>query len=207
MVKQGDGALGCLCPPAPADSGRRPVWLISFGDLLTLLWCMMLSLVCYGHFRPVPLDSKNPLIQELTAQHGQPAAEAPSSRSVGTALAPHSAAEADAPAGRIFLTQRDFVDDALTGDAETKLYDLLAGRNEAEVTVTVESCADGGASEAWLTSINRTLLVRSKLLNAGLERRWLRLRAAGRHCAGVRTEGAPEDAVVAVAARRNLGKA
>lgn len=208
MVKPEKGALSCLGVRS-GDGGltdartRRPVWLISFGDLLTLLWCMMLSLICYGHFQPVQPTQALPQDQRVVAHAWQGDDASGVGRELGTALADQgrqrrqAAGEAqEAVIGAsIFLTEGEFGKaDTLSGDAETRLYALLAAEGGSRGTVTVETCASGGAEESWAASISRALMIRSRLVNAGLSRARLRLRAAGSHCETLRAaKGAHQD--------------
>lgn len=181
---------------------RRPIWLISFGDLLTLLWCMILSLICYGHIRPAKMGAQGSSVQTVAQKGtGNPAATA-ERRSLGTPLAEPSQRQAAAAEEQLFLGARDFAEqqDALSADADARLYGLYAAQRETERTVvTVEACADEHSGEAWFSSVNRALLVRGRLLHAGFRPEQLRLRVLGAQCSAVRSAaGAPADAFTRV---------
>lgn len=171
------------------SSSHNPVWLISFGDLLTLLWCMILSLVCYGHFRPTSLGKNSQGHQWVKAYPGNVHAKPLANASAGTPLANPAAQEPSAvkpPA--VLFTERDFVDaNNLSADAEHRLAVLWSPEQSRGAAVTIETC-DGADKAGWFSSVNRALLLRGKALRAGIESAAVRLRVVGAHCESLQDE-------------------
>lgn len=182
-------------------------WLISFGDLLTLLLCTFVAIISFAGMRNQPelrakyIDSTQEVNnnQRLASSNG---AEPIAGTQVANQVARDLAGGADQSAEQLLLLASDFSPDEPAGSAATKqkIGAALAGISSLEL-VRVESCAtrDSGSNEqAWFWSMGRALEASSALLELGLPREKLQIRALGPDCALIRKDPGDEVSVAKI---------
>ncbi len=197
--RSGNWRPGCsaFIPPRLPSAGRPAAWLVSFGDLLTLLLCFVLSLICYGHFDPkltIEQQKAIPASEDIGASaktSGTPLAKQLDKPERGMVSAPQEVKT-------LALTAADFADPStLTGQAEARMHGLTAGEKIKEAGI--ESCAEASNDDPWFLAMSRALSLRSRLLSLGVAESALRMRIAGSHCSEMRkTAGADKEAIALI---------
>lgn len=155
----------------PTESAN---WMISFGDLLTLLVCFFMAMLQLGQTRkPSDIQDKSPSQQSLTLQPQSGTVLAPIGRS------PHQSAKYPTVIGEVVTTSNDYV----WGTPE--LNAVGVGRLRAESwnedgVVEIESCGVGPRS--WQEARSRAFGLRRLLLEAGVGPESITLRVVGPNC-------------------------
>lgn len=183
--------------------GRRTVgphlWLVSFGDLLTLLLCFFLSIITFGPLgsgpRKLPSNGLDPqVVQSKVDLRGTQTA-----RESGTMLAIHDSGSMQI---ELMLTEADFKKTPfeVNREAWNRLQSEIALDSYGDGAVVVETCSSlhGSASaKARFISMSRALAIRSHLIDAGLGSSSLKLRSVGEFCSVLRGRTIDDENIVA----------
>ena len=142
---------------------NAPAWYVSFGDLLTLLLCFILSLICYGHIKVIPAS-------DVTAQNDNKNLKSGQQQEVGTSFANRSL-EAGSVNNlpELRFVSADLTENDLSDTAKEALHELLE-QNHSE-RFLLRSCTDNGAH-----------VLRSHLLRYGIDSDRQRLEMLLGHC-------------------------
>jgi hypothetical protein len=175
--------------PRTGVSKPNAIWLISFGDLLTLLLCFFLSIVSFGPLNPHATLPKN----ELTARSDStPSTSAYKKTPAGTgfALKTHGRFAAARHFGELKLqiAEEEYTDlgGTLSEEAQKRLESAVKSSGYSVLAASVSSCsALGSVSSGWFQSISRSLQVRRQLVDAGVSAQAVTVRALGSSCLGL----------------------
>lgn len=167
---------------------KNNAWMVSFGDLLTLMLCFILSLISYGHIKPleeVPKKQENPSnISELDKKDEVSINKHP----FGAEIASYKEEDTDRFEGeRLDLVSADFVDDVLGAEAKDKLLTFI-NDNQHE-GVVIRSCAELGG---WYEALRQAFTVRKALLVNKLPRSQLQIELLGDACENIRDKDKSE---------------
>ncbi|RMG42260.1 MAG: hypothetical protein D6719_06870 [Candidatus Dadabacteria bacterium] len=178
-------------------------WLVTFGDLLTLLLVFFLSIISFGNFGSPRITSnnyasahknfKNPVRKEFLQRPGQ------------TGITIAHLTDRDSPDGevRIVFKETDFESQSgvLLKKARKHLKKKVVTAAYLTEQAVVEACrANNGERDAaaWFVSAGRLLDLRSQLVDAGVDARRIYLRAVGRDCQTLSESRSDTDGLVAV---------
>ena len=175
--------------PDKTQNSKPCLWLVSFGDLLTLLLCFFLSLIALG-----PLNRRYQKDQ---------ARQTPETRRVIQMLKlPIQAAEqagiaiafsrSGSPSLRFVFNEIDFPADAdgLLPAVLERMTNVVKSTDYQIEQISIEVCQNsvGAPVEgSWSESALRSLSLKSQLLDAGIKGGMVRLRSLGAHCDGLQT--------------------
>jgi len=194
---------------------RRPAtgvnhWLVSFGDLLTLLLCFFITILSFGGMKPEGSTDKlginggtqvDAAFSRESNDGGNPA---------GIELAVLSDREADYKEVTLNFEESDFSQsgEVLTEAALAGLKRQVTQDGYTPDRALLQTCADreaGSAEYEWYLSLGRALFLRSQLIDAGISPQALRLRVAGARCEVLRRkqEGPSIASLVTIRMRRN----
>ncbi|MBN8548945.1 MAG: hypothetical protein J0M12_06495 [Deltaproteobacteria bacterium] len=184
-------------------------WMLSFGDLLTLLLCFFLSIISFSPLNPAHKSSeKVDKKQGVTKSKEHEVAPAPAQTVDGTQLANLEGSDEKTTllanmsvvdGLRLWLQESDYAGLGweLGEGAAARLKSQVVRTAYAPKRVTIESCLEStliGDETAWAGSISRILSVRSQLIDAGFKPGIFRYRVMGPHCAEIRAGGSGETA-------------
>ena len=163
---------------------KSGAWLISFGDLLTLLLCTFVLVLATNDSESAPQLGHNQanLLNIQSARehsaHNRPQSE------TGTSLAFQLDSE---PWRTLDLVQSDFnfIKGTLSAEALGKLRGLLESVTYPILQVQIEACGPGAVApdiQSWNTSFEHALLTRSQVIDMDVSPKLLRIRVVGPHC-------------------------
>jgi flagellar motor protein MotB len=178
-------------------------WILSFGDLLTLLLCFFLSIISFSPLNPannVPVIVEEDQPVEQVSTNVLP--DAPTGSEPGTALANLTSSDAELTPERnrsyfsglrFWLNESDYsgLGWEPSEEAAKRIKNQVVRTSYQPKRVTIESCFDAGvkgAETVWAGSISRILNLRSQLIDAGLPSGSFEYRVLGPHCNGLRTQ-------------------
>lgn len=157
----------------------QPGWLVSFGDLITLLLCFFICLVSFSPINPA--NSSNTAVQGDNSESNNQHTDTEDS---GTAIAdtlPHSGKN------KILLFEQDFAIE--TGSlVPSALLALKKGmvREGYEIDQAMISACGGKSvlndDQAWRQAMSRVLAVRRQVFDGRTEELRLALRTVGGFC-------------------------
>lgn len=185
--------------PSSGVQGRsiQSNWMLSFGDLLTLLLCFFLSVLSLSPLNPA---NENRINVKENQEVIQPKQDQPSvTRSnpgSGTALAKLSTAggvltpeqkASDSNMLELLLSQDDFegLGWDLKAESQLRVKNQVIGTAYPVRRVTIESCfgsVPGSEETAWAGAISRILSLRSQLIDGGLNPNLFAYRPQGPNC-------------------------
>ena len=186
MVQDFDFRKNTIKAGGNASGKKRTEWLVSFGDLLTLLLCFILSLVCYGHIKPIPNNDLTSLNDSKIKNPSVTKSNHIQSHKVGTALALNREQEPKKKqfSEKLFFVATDFSESGeLTPKAKAQLADFLATRETGQVLV--RSCSE----DAWHGALQYALVLRKELFKGDLERKRLQVELLGGNCIKLNVDG------------------
>lgn len=172
-------------------------WMLSFGDLLTLLLCFFLSILSFSSLNPSnDRAQKHDKVQGVGGPEPILADTEGRQTAAGTQLAnlEGSDEKATLPANasvvnglRLWFGESDYVGLGweLSEVAIQRLKSQVVRTAYAPKRVTIESCLGStviGDETAWAGSISRILGLRSQLIDAGLAPGTFRYRVLGPYC-------------------------
>ncbi len=194
-------------------------WLLSFGDLLTLLLCFFLSVLSLSPLNPAyKSPEKGKSKQIVNEPPSTEATGAAGKTSGGIELANSSGTVADPSVGSsannfkqlsVWLTEADFREGnlELLPEAQERLKSQVFGSAYERVSVRIEGCAEveqGRAEAAWAASLSRILTLRSQMIDAGIPATTLSYRVLGPDCETLRGKEGTEQAVVRIRIEQKL---
>lgn len=167
---------------------QKNLWLVSFGDLLTLMLCFFLSLVAYGHVKPA---SSGPDVASTNCNDRQsdPNCVASNPEKVdGTSLANYQISSTSAGETLIFnFNENDF--EAETGQLKLMAYDrvktVVETKEYVPKTVFVEVCSTVGSDGGWFDSLKRAVAIKSQLFDTDRFKLHLNIRSVGPYCESI----------------------
>ena len=153
--------------PCPKAFSRRDTsaWLVTFGDLLTLLLCFFITIVRFSPLGAMQNNQASPLVNSKAGPVQGTGWAAPDSQLSGTFLAPShlkrglgAGIVAPAMAFRMPVWEQDFdlSTDRLNSDAERRFREALQGLVLAQARI--ELCTAGWPAEPqalWQSGISR----------------------------------------------------
>lgn len=166
-------------PPPPGSS-----WLVSFGDLLTLLLCFFIALIVLTREATPPASAAEPVTPSQLSRIEVPGAVAALPRPPGTTLAANLEEQSRF---ELLFEEGDFEADgtALSSAARERIENAFAFAAYTPKPVRIVACG-GGRGEStdagWLESMQRLLELRSQLLDAGADMGRAELEPAGPYC-------------------------
>lgn len=173
------------------DPTSNTVWMISFGDLLTLLVCFFMAMMQFGS------NAKSSIILDKTALKG----DFGGSKISGTRIAdPTSKSSGGARYPTVMnefvAVESDFPEDSSAVNAFTKER-LMSESWVSDAQVEVEACAVGSGS--WQVARERALAIRAAVLESGVQPGQVTLRIVGSDCESLKTYSPVIGSVQAVA--------
>lgn len=202
----------------------RPIesnWLLSFGDLLTLLLAFFISVFSLSPLNPAVRSAKNSERHEQLSTDSRSDKPGFIPRAIpGTALADiGSGARSptqDVRASKaehldIWLSAADFEEgtDELGIRAQARIRTQVIGNSYRVLGIKIQSCSELPPELediGWMASSRRILALRRQFLDAGVGAEQLRYRVLGSDCTGLR-EGAQagdEGATVRITIERDM---
>lgn len=185
---------------SPAVSpGATSRWEMTFGDLLTLLLCFFVWLIPFSVQHATEKRHSN---QDISEENIVPRNSEGEIAAHGTPFAPSAMRDNQV---EVRFAAQDFAENDFSLAPEMKGHlkkQLLSGDYELN-SVLVESCAGAENSEPWFDSMQRGLMVRGQLIDAGFRPGALRLRLLGPHCSALRRAG-EQETVVLVRVRKSV---
>lgn len=183
-------------PAIPARSGvSKPsaIWLISFGDLLTLLLCFFLSIVSFGPLNPNVELPKSDLTTR-TNSSALPAEQKITRPGTRFALKTHGRFAAARHFGELKLqiAEEEYTDlgGRLYEAAQQRLIKAVKSDSYRVVAAEVSSCsALSSERSGWFQSVSRALEMRRQLVDAGISAQAVKVRVLGSNCSGLFGEG------------------
>ncbi|MEZ4753955.1 MAG: flagellar motor protein MotB [Bdellovibrionota bacterium] len=171
----------------PVFSMQNKNWLVTFGDLLTLLLTFFVMSIAIGGQNETATAENIQKNQISTKENSQLEEIEVIPRLVklsGTNIAIQTLRT---PLKEVGLDESDFntESDHLTAKAAQRLRAILSARKDEFSTVRLELCGGlgGYATEvSWYKSISRALFVQSQLVDAGISKSQLAIRPLGPHC-------------------------
>ena len=157
--------------PSHSGSSQPPLWMITFGDLLTLLLCFFLTIIGLGPLGKGKITQSN---KDVTAQK----AEAPTAReermmarASGTILAnitnesaPGVRSSSSQRSLRLVISRTDFSADEVSLGESAVLRIASAGEEiRNSMRVRIETCGEPGSAE-----LDRQVVERAKSLAAAV---------------------------------------
>jgi len=147
-------------------------WMVSFGDLLTLLLCFVLSLVSYGHIKPInQTGEKEEKISNINLL-SQEEKNLKKSHKNGTVVASYKR--------KVFFSLADFDDTGtLNHVAQKRMKKFIEKRiaEEPNQKLILRSCADD-----WFSALQRTLILRQDALKNNVSSKLLLVETLGNGC-------------------------
>lgn len=191
-------------------SSEQPIqfkWMVTFGDLLTLLLCFFLTIVSFS-----PLNSNNDRPQTQMAVEKQDA----SGTTIASTSSEEEADRTTASSSGLFFYAEDFVGEVggLGGDVLNRLTSqlkmpgyLTKSASESLGALLIEGCGEGMDEESWLMALSHVSQIRGQLLDAGISRERIQVRILGPECRGLRSraEKLKDAKAERVMARLSLG--
>lgn len=168
-----------LSEPSVVDDS----WLLSLGDLLTLLLCFFLCLVASSPLNP-SYHRGNPVLDKEIGDDPYPAV--PTVESQFESGTPFAISFNGATYKEFTLLQNHFGDSGEFSN-ESKISALSVmdlDRYELE-KATIETCtpAEGGARETdWYSALNHALSTRSQLIDSGIDEKRIEVSVLGPWC-------------------------
>ncbi len=193
-------------PALPRRRVSKPsVWLVTFGDLLTLLLCFFIATMTLH-------PSHSPSTRRATARNstisGKESVLDAGQRALGTTLALtqdrqsvlHQPPEEKIEV-KVALSDDSFaqVRSKLSDTAKRKLNNAVFTDGYSVRAVVVHACADKkryAAEETASLSVERALKVRGQLIDSGVAPEVVRVRALGEQCAALPAHARGGNAVV-----------
>ncbi|MBX7139244.1 MAG: flagellar motor protein MotB [Oligoflexia bacterium] len=161
-----------------SSSAIRDPWLISFGDLLTLLLGCFITILAQSDLNPAHKTAAN----GADSASAVPALGTVSDGGIRLAL---RAREHAVPPKRVFgFTARDF----WRNGSELRRYQRTRLKRRAKLEgyhvagALIESCGVTPGERGWFDSIAQTLAVRRQLFDAGIEAHSVAARVLGPNC-------------------------
>lgn len=185
--------------PRAAEGFSSPNWLVTFGDLLTLLVCLFLCTMSASRQNVSEKKTQPSKNIEVISREGSKTGDA---LSAGTPLAQHR----KGPSSHLMKSGRSFTLDGfgasgttLTPSSEREIDLLVSSGGYPVSDVLIESCSSGDQGIAEGAEIERALAMRSRCIDTGIPARLLRIRNFGSSCGVIRAgvEGATARSVVA----------
>ena len=171
-------------PPPP-----KPLWFITFGDLLTLLLCFFLAIIPMIAKKSSfdikntrlnqevgNLNSQNLQIQHLPAADGIQIAK--------LALPPEASRDGATESPTVFmLRNEDFSDAGLVTDRVTNhLKELVKSGSTEGLSKRIEVCAANGQQDNWLLAQQRALSIVRQINDSGFSGQASEIVVLGPHC-------------------------
>ena len=172
---------------------RRTPWVVSFGDLLTLLLCFFLTMVSFG-----PLGSGHKEQANKGLEPMDPAFPAPGRRSAAAAapgivlakslnVAPRTESVRQFANRSFIFAETDFDVEPELPDSRKRevMFEEIKTLSAKVVQVDVETCggkADESGDAAWEIAGKRSLALGREIANFGVNPAQVRLRVLGQHC-------------------------
>lgn len=202
------------------EEGLHSSWMLSFGDLLTLLLCFFLCALSFSPLNPhrgnEAISKQNQQLADSTAstsvvpvaleRAGTALAKLnPEASEFGTLTKPNDSSELV-----VNLSESDFIRDAWepVPNAIDKVKSQVRETSYAVLGVKLESCFPEQAraeEAAWAGSMSRILSMRGQLIDAGLPAALMRYRPLGPHCEALEgQEARPERTVMRITIERGL---
>lgn len=168
-------------PILKRSSGSAPtksVWLVSFGDLLTLLLCLFLALVGNSGLNPHKANQISARSKEQISSNG---AFTASDLKHGTRLALNGSAKRSI---RLVCFERDFksVRGELRRSALIRLQNEARSVRYSSQAALIEGCALNQSEQSRFESMKRRLTLRSQMIDSGFLAERLSIRAMGADC-------------------------
>ena len=140
------------------QSKTGPTWYVSFGDLLTLLLCFILSLICYGHIKVIPAAN-------VTPQNDNKSLISEKNKALGTSFAINSL---EVGSGvkvlpELSFAATDFANGKLSASKEAELKEMV--ENFEDDYFLVRSCS---VDDGYYQALEQALTLRQILINEGI---------------------------------------
>ena len=167
-------------------------WLISFGDLLTLLLCFFLTIVSFG-----PLNPKATLpIKGVTSQSNSVTGPEPGvgvgKLGAGTQVAQSRTSSTENQKElRLVFNVEDFLEptEKLVPAKVIELQKLIKTDGYSVGRVRLESCSElKSDDQGWFQALSRGFYLRGQFIDAGIEPKRIELRVVGRNCAALKND-------------------
>ncbi|MCB0317512.1 MAG: hypothetical protein KDD56_02060 [Bdellovibrionales bacterium] len=186
--------MSSLNDKTPVFSIQSKLWLVSFGDLLTLLLTFFVMTIAISGKGATEDTDKTTLTPKNPAEVVEHQRQAEIFVLSGTKIATYPYRT---EVREIGLREIDFNTEAdeLTQDAKKRLRQVLTTRKDVLSPVRLEVCGGlgGYATEvSWFKSIGRALFVSSQLFDAGIPKALLEVRPLGPHCSLLNQAGKSE---------------
>ena len=172
-----------------AHDGTNRGWILSLGDLLTLLLCFFVSAIAAGYHKS---SSNLSVTTDNDTGFRQPVESEQARTGTGTSIAPFE----------VVATEERLGPESFVGSTVLRLEPSAAARLRSNIEsvrmvvgITVSSCGGGQESQpqrSWFEALRRGLEVRRQLLDAGVAANRIRLQV-GMRC-GSEGEGPADTA-------------
>lgn len=179
-------------PPRPGNvdpnkANKDTIWIVSFGDLLTLLLCFFLLAISLSPLNPEAIKQANRVTTRNEEVKSQAHSVDTQIADSGTALAKLSLGNGDTALAEYRFTSGDFVSgqDKLTDSGQLRVKSIAIPAGYVMKRATAETCVDSGELElsaAEDLAFRQSLRLRSQLVDAGIEQLHLRLGSAAGGC-------------------------
>jgi hypothetical protein len=172
-------------------------WLISFGDLLTLMLCLFLAIISFSSLSPFVVSAKNRLDSASYMRDEAVPRGSFGGAAGGTLLAAPEDLTADVRAAqrevkaepppaeirKTLRLQSEEVTDAGFKQVRNRLMQLMSISGYRLLQASLEVCGEAADEEAsWEEAQSRALILRRQLIDTGLESQLLRIAVLGPDC-------------------------
>lgn len=175
--------IGSLIGGTKRTDEQSAIWIVSFGDLLTLLLCFFLLALSLSPLNPAVRrtinNSETYLDKSVTTKA--------SSAAPGTPLANSKIEGGDLTLLKYDFAPEDFLEPsgALSASGLEKAKRIVVPGGWKVRSVSIELCgpqSGEGASADYSAALNKAMAIRRQLFDAGFERSGLRLSANSEGC-------------------------
>ncbi|MCB0311063.1 MAG: hypothetical protein KDD42_07500, partial [Bdellovibrionales bacterium] len=177
---------------------RPNTWLVSFGDLLTLLVCFFIAILSASPMNPANSTSASSVSAQNYDEKVRRWLRSTSRLRSGTTLANYTdetGPNSDLIKLRIDLGNQSFLQNGVTLEPKTRrqLKRVIALQGYELQTAAISSCStEGGAAleKAWFVSMDRALEVRRQMIDTGVANKRIELEVVGPFCQAGQFDGA-----------------
>lgn len=160
-----------LIEPSPRRSINSGSWLVTFGDLLTLMLCLFVTIVSQSPLNPATEQAQNGVSPRSAEQSAKYSRSIVDFQSPGTTLAPSNDVEGVA---ELTFLESDFSGEAgelvEASQKAVKNEVIRAGYDVSAAAISTCSLDQGASEDAkWLSSVSRSFSLRRQLVDAGID--------------------------------------
>ena len=177
--------LSACKQPVFSRGGPKPsLWLIGFGDLLTLMLCFFLSLVAFGPLNQADRQEREALTPEAKKMIQMLKLPIRLATQSGITIA---FSMDGYPRLNFDFTEDEFAAEGLAAASLARIVNTINSVNYEIREIRLEICTrrKQGGEGSWSESSLKALGVRSQLLDAGVKAESIKIRSLGRYCRGL----------------------